>query len=251
MLAAMPRGGATNPIDDLTRNATVSVVLADRRLRQVLDRDDVAQASRVSHARLVTVGTGRWEAWTGGDKTGALGALVIEGALCRKVSVGRYNSTELVGHGDVVRPWDDSGSGAVLRSDVDWVVVERAKLALLDASFVRAIAAWPELIGELVTRGMRRSDAYASLVAATRVKRVDLRLLALFCQLAERWGRPSTGGVVVPIQLTHAQLASIVGAHRPSVTSALTRLADREILRRDRAHGYILAVDRAERELGW
>jgi CRP/FNR family cyclic AMP-dependent transcriptional regulator len=50
---------------------------------------------------------------------------------------------------------------------------------------------------------------------------VDRRLLTLFWHLAERWGRVGTDGVVVPLALTHRMLGLLVGARRPTVSSAL------------------------------
>jgi DNA-binding GntR family transcriptional regulator len=43
--------------------------------------------------------------------------------------------------------------------------------------------------------------------------------------------------VIVPLRLTHRTLAQLVGAQRPSVTTALGQLADdRRITRRDDGH---------------
>jgi CRP/FNR family transcriptional regulator, cyclic AMP receptor protein len=184
----------------------------------------------------VSVGPGRWEPWTGGDKRGAHAALVVEGMLCRTVTIGRQASTEVIGPGDVVRPWDEVDG-------VSWFVVERSELVLIDDDVMRSLGDRPDLVAQLVTQGMQRSHSYATLVASSRVKRVDLRLLALFRQLAARWGKVGPDGVVVPLNLTHAQLASIVGAHRPSVTSALSRLAERGVVRRHSESGYVLSAE--------
>ena len=42
--------------------------------------------------------------------------------------------------------------------------------------------------------------------------------------LAERWGRVHPDGVVIPLPLNHQRLADLVGAHRPSVTTAMGEL---------------------------
>jgi CRP/FNR family cyclic AMP-dependent transcriptional regulator len=58
-------------------------------------------------------------------------------------------------------------------------------------------------------------------------------LKALFWHLAERWGRVSGDGVVVPLALTHRILGQLVGARRPTVSTALSELAERgELVRR-------------------
>ena len=54
--------------------------------------------------------------------------------------------------------------------------------------------------------------------------RVEDRLRARLRQLAGRIGRASEEGVRIPLELTHAQWALLVGASRESVTVALKRL---------------------------
>jgi CRP/FNR family transcriptional regulator, cyclic AMP receptor protein len=49
----------------------------------------------------------------------------------------------------------------------------------------------------------------------------------LFWELADRWGTVRGDGTHVPLRLTHAVLADLVAARRPTVTTALGELADR------------------------
>ena len=74
------------------------------------------------------------------------------------------------------------------------------------------------------------------------LKRVDTRLLAFFWHLADRYGKVTADGVLIPLALTHRQLALLVGAQRPSVTSALGTLAERGLLRRDERGSWLLAA---------
>jgi DNA-binding transcriptional ArsR family regulator len=60
--------------------------------------------------------------------------------------------------------------------------------------------------------------------------RVDQRLLLLFWHFAERWGRVRPEGVVVQLPLTHETLGALIGARRPSVTSALSALAEQGLV---------------------
>jgi CRP-like cAMP-binding protein len=64
------------------------------------------------------------------------------------------------------------------------------------------------------------------------LKHVEARLLVQFWQLAERWGRVDRDGIAVTLPLTHELLAKLVGAARPSVTTALGRLAEGGLLLR-------------------
>lgn len=53
---------------------------------------------------------------------------------------------------------------------------------------------------------------------------VDRRILGILTLLGERFGRPHPLGLLVDVRLTHAQLASAVGATRATVTRLLTSL---------------------------
>jgi len=62
-------------------------------------------------------------------------------------------------------------------------------------------------------------------VAVALEPRVERRLLLKLRQLAERFGRVTPQGIRLDLELTHQQLADMVGAVRESVTIALGRLA--------------------------
>jgi len=62
---------------------------------------------------------------------------------------------------------------------------------------------------------------------------IDRRLLVLFWEAANRWGRVTPDGVRVRLPLTHQTLGHLVGSRRPSVSVALSALAARGELVRD------------------
>jgi hypothetical protein len=68
--------------------------------------------------------------------------------------------------------------------------------------------------------------------AISQLNRVDRRLLTLFWHLAERWGRMTPGGVLIPLTLSHRMLSQLIGARRPTVSTALGELAREQRLRR-------------------
>jgi CRP/FNR family cyclic AMP-dependent transcriptional regulator len=59
----------------------------------------------------------------------------------------------------------------------------------------------------------------------------DDRLHLLFWHFAGRWGRVRGDGVLLPFRLTHTVLADLVAARRPTVTSALSDLSRRGLVR--------------------
>src|SRR5205085_10002328 len=83
-----------------------------------------------------------------------------------------------------------------------------------------------QLVMSLLARAQRRIDHLAFCQSVTQLKRIDDRVLAMLWHLAERWGHVATDGiVVVELSLTHRALGRLVGAQRPSVTTALGTLA--------------------------
>jgi CRP/FNR family transcriptional regulator, cyclic AMP receptor protein len=80
-------------------------------------------------------------------------------------------------------------------------------------------------------RAMQRARNLAINMAIVHQARVDARLHMLLWHLAGRWGRVRSEGTVLPLRLTHALLADLVAARRPTVTSALSDLARRGLAR--------------------
>jgi CRP/FNR family transcriptional regulator, cyclic AMP receptor protein len=151
-----------------------------------------------------------------------LGLLVLDGLLARSVEVAGQRRAELVGPGDVIRPWDPGDEQITgLRADVAWTVLEPARFGELDTTFARAAGHAPEVLSELLLRTIRRSQRMALQLAIGDLRRVDERLLALFAHLGNRWGRVTPDGIHVALRLTHELIGQLIGAQRPTVTTAL------------------------------
>jgi len=92
----------------------------------------------------------------------------------------------------------------------------------------------------LCFRERKRSRHLAVNMAIVHQARVDVRLHMLLWHLAARWGRVRSDATVLPLRLTHAALADLVAARRPTVTSALSLLS-RQGLVRFSEEGWILS----------
>jgi CRP/FNR family cyclic AMP-dependent transcriptional regulator len=185
---------------------------------------------------VVRVPVGPWRVPLDADGE-RLGLLVLDGLIARIVTVGSQRRAELIGPGDVIRPWETGGDELDrVRLDVRWDVLQPARLAVLDAAFTRDACRIPQVMSALILRSIRRSQRMAVLLAIADVRRVDERLLALFGHLGDRWGRVTPDGVHVPVRLTHELIAQLIGAQRPTVTTGLGELqrAGRLIKRPDR-----------------
>lgn len=218
-----------------------SVGPAARRVCHVLDEDPaLAEAVAESHrqqaveeciAQTVHLAPGRWSSQRVANTPDGIGLLVLEGLLIRRVGIDGRFGAELLGEGDLLRPWQGEDVPPTLPRTTGWRVLEPTLLALLDMPAARRLARYPELTGRLVGRAIERSRNLAVNMAIVHQPRVDVRLHMLFWQLADRWGRVRSDGVGVPLHLTHAVLAELVAARRPTVTSALSELADRGLVR--------------------
>jgi CRP/FNR family transcriptional regulator, cyclic AMP receptor protein len=192
-----------------------------------LDAEQQRIARQYALAQVETVERGIWRPREGlQTEPGHLGLLVLDGLLTRDVVLGETLATELVGRGDVLRPADHDGQDAPVPFDVSWRALEPVRLAILDRQFARVIGHWPEAMEVLIQSGVRRAQSLAVVLAVSHVRRVDVRLLVMLWYLADRWGKVTPEGVFLPLRLTHQTLGRLVGAQRPSVTTALRQLAD-------------------------
>lgn len=161
-----------------------------------------------------------------------IGLLVLNGLLIRRVGVDGRFGAELLGEGDLLRPWQGEDGLTALPHTTGWQVLANVRVAVLDKRVAARLARYPELTGKLVGRALERSRNLAINMAIVHQRRIELRLLMLFWHLAERWGVVRSDGVALPLRLTHEMLAEIVATRRPTVSTALAELAGEDRLER-------------------
>jgi CRP/FNR family transcriptional regulator, cyclic AMP receptor protein len=175
------------------------------------------------------------------SRDGHLGFLVLKGLLLYEVSACGRSTAELLGPGDLVRPWG-SELASSLESEVRWSVLEQVLLADLGTVASSRASESGEVFEVLVKRCADRAEAAAIQRSITAHVRVDVRVLAYLWHLADRFGVVVPGAVKLDVPLTHAVLARLVGARRPTVTTALQRLMQLGYLRRE-ARVFVLVGD--------
>jgi hypothetical protein len=225
-------------------NAFVRVLEEDPELAAGLDPTSLQLATRHAIAAVELVPPGRWEPTAPADGGGSsLGLLVLDGLLMRDVTFAQAACTELIGRGDLLRPWDWERDVLTIKPVVTWTALQPVRLAVLDRRITAVMGRWPEIVSAVVSRAVRRSFELATNQATSHLTRVDARLELLFWGLADRWGRVGPDGVVLDLPLTHQVLGRLVGAQRPSVTTALSDLARREVIERREDGAWILRGD--------
>ncbi len=168
-----------------------------------------------------------------------LGLLVLDGIMQRTVRLDGRRCPELVGAGDLLRPWDAADDLTTL-SDASWQVVLPTTIVVLDASFTAVACRFPVLVQNLLGRAVHRTRMLSVQMAIAHVRHAESRLLLLLWHLAERWGRVTPDGVHLPVPLKHEVLAHLACMRRPTASSALVRLQRAGELARCADGGWLL-----------
>jgi CRP-like cAMP-binding protein len=204
----------------------LSVLEADAGLAELIGAEERSRAAKETVAAVLLVPAGTWSAPLNSEPArGGHGLLLVEGALLRRVEVGGRHAAEMLGPGDLLRPWQHDPSIATLPIAWSWRVVEPTRFAVLDADWSSRAAAWPQLGAELTGRALARALRLVVTMAIAQQPRLEVRLLMLFWELADRYGKVKPDGIHVELPLTHELLSHLAGARRPSVSASLTRLA--------------------------
>jgi CRP/FNR family transcriptional regulator, cyclic AMP receptor protein len=209
----------------------------------VLDEDgDLAElvppplrenARQASVAATVQLETGQWDARVDSDRAReGYGLLALEGVLVRRVGYGGRYGAELLAAGDLLRPWEFDGDETI-GFETTWRVLSPTRLAVLDHGWTERMARFTSIGPALAGRAMHRARRLAAMMAIAQQPRLDERLWMLFWELADRHGRVRPDGVFVDLPLTHEVLSHLAAARRPSVSGALSKLADQGRLERD------------------
>ncbi len=196
---------------------------------------DARTAELLGHRAVVPrtwIDPGPWNPPPATERTRrSLGLLVIDGLFMRTLEVHGRRCHEIVGSGDLLRPWDDVDSS--LTEATAWRALDRASLAVLDERFAAIAGRWPTITSQLLARCVQRSRSLAINLAIVRERRAELRLRMLLWHLADRWGRVTPDGIHLPLRVTHEILADLTCIRRPTASSALTTLtANKQIARR-------------------
>jgi len=203
----------------------------DPELADALDERQLAEARLRAIVPVADLASGVWPAGRLRRATARpFAMMVVEGIVLRELLLAGSTATELLGPGDIVDFTD--ADDALLPTDVRWSVPDAARIVVLDDRLLAVLRAWPAVARLLLSRAAQRERRLSTHRAIAQLPRVDLRLLAFFGHLGERWGRVTPTGVLVPLHLTHETLGRLIGARRPTVSLALKDLAARTMLER-------------------
>lgn len=235
----MPPAGPQHP-GAASPQRKIPVLEVDSDLGRTLAPSQSAEARASLTATVADVAPGPWQPFPGEDD--GAGVLVLEGVLLREIVVSGARSAEILAAGDLLAP-SAPPVDALLPRYCELTALTAVRVAVLDSDFVRRASQWPGVLTGIAERTARRVERLGTQHAIVQVTRVDLRLEGLFWHLAERFGRVTPDGVHLALRLPHRTLARLVGARRPSVTTALGQLSSRGAVRRRSDGTWLLTGD--------
>src|ERR1700759_1271002 len=108
------------PVHDLVRLLDADPELGDR-----LAPEDQQRAGHQLVAEVLRVPAGRWDAAGAVEPGGSpLGLVILGGLLLRRLHLGRRAAPEVLGFGDILRPWDADSAASELPLVARWTVLE-------------------------------------------------------------------------------------------------------------------------------
>jgi CRP/FNR family cyclic AMP-dependent transcriptional regulator len=129
---------------------------ADPELGALLDPESFARARAALSTSWAPLNIGPWHVGRLRDASPAnAGLLILSGVVAREVTLAGDVSSELLGAGDLIRPWSTLGDARLLDAEVRWNVLAPGRVALLDRTFMARSASYPAVTAML--RQSRRS----------------------------------------------------------------------------------------------
>jgi CRP/FNR family cyclic AMP-dependent transcriptional regulator len=151
--------------------------------------------------------------------------IVADGVVLKQTRYAGRNSLELLGPGDVLAPPLTPSRQLESRATSSYQAHGQASLAVVESRFRAAARRWPQLSDVLHDRLARQTHRASMHLAILHIARADDRVLALFCDLAERFGQVTSDGIMIDVELTHDLIGQLIGSRRPTVTVALDELS--------------------------
>ena len=194
--------------------------------------EEFARASTQLRAPAVTLGRGSHQLGLVGSGD-LLALLVLDGWLMRTVILAGRRCATLSGPGTTMRPWDEHEWFSTIPYEISWRTLETTRVLLFDDHLLAVIARWPELVRSIFRGGSERGHTQMMLTVIQSLQHVELRLRIVLWMYADRYGQTTCDGVVLPVRLSHQDLAEMIGTQRPTVSAHLAELSARgEVVRR-------------------
>jgi CRP-like cAMP-binding protein len=155
---------------------------------------------------------------------GAFDFLIVDGVVLKKTTLARRSALELLGRGDLLAPPLTPVRQFESRAVSRYLAHGAVSLAGIEDRFRQAAQRWPGIADFLHDRLAHQTHHASMHLAMLHLPRIEDRLIALFADLAERFGHMAADGILIDLPLTHEIIGGLVASRRPTVTLALQSL---------------------------
>lgn len=222
----------------------VRLLDVDPDLGEDLSEEEFAEARRSVMLPVVTLDLGPWSVDQLNEVHGvhgkARGFFVMAGAVGIELAIASQVSTRMIVPRELVLLDDWVEHSIDVR--LSWSVLDSATLIVLDRRLAIIGTRWPGLMDAILKRAAQQVRHATLQQAISQLPRVEDRLLALLWSIADRQGVVRADGVWVHLPVTHAMLARMIGARRPTVSLGLRALSDQGLASAE-GNGWLISFD--------
>jgi len=183
-----------------------------------------------------------------GDETD--GIYIVTSGLVKVLKLhkdGREKTLAILNEGDILGEMTLFGGG--LRTAIAETLEQTTVLVIPKANFQSLLTEIPRIsikIIEILSNRLKQANRQIEeLVFLNARSRVVYNLISL----AKEYGQPEEGGITISLQLTHAELAKLVGISRETMTKVLAELQDGNLIKVTRKKLQIIDLDDLYRQV--
>ena len=162
----------------------------------------------------------------------AFNFVLVEGTVLKETTLAGSSALELFGPGDVLAPPLSAIRQLEFRAVSRYLARGDVSIATLGVGFQRVAVRWPQ-ISDFLQRQIAEQAHRASMhLAMLHLPRAEDRILALFVDVGERFGRVTPDGILIDLPLNHDLIGRLTASRRPTATLALQDLYHQGLLTR-------------------
>jgi CRP/FNR family cyclic AMP-dependent transcriptional regulator len=158
--------------------------------------------------------------------------VVVKGTVLKETTLAASSAFELLGPGDILAPPLSATRQLDFRAVSRYVARGDVSIATLGVRFTRVAVRWPQISDFLHGQIAEQAHRVSTHLAMLHLPRAEDRILALFAELSDRFGRVTPDGIRIDLPLSHELIGRLTASRRPTATLALQGLSDRGLLTR-------------------
>jgi CRP/FNR family cyclic AMP-dependent transcriptional regulator len=173
--------------------------------------------------------------------------VLVEGMVLKETTLATSTALEVLGPGDVLAPPLSASRQLEFRAVSRYLALGDVSIATLGVRFTRVAARWPQISDFLHGQIAEQAHRTSMHLAMLHLPRAEDRILALFAELSERFGRVTPDGIRIDLPLNHRLIGRLTASRRPTATLALQYLSDQGLLTRLADNSWKLALSGTSR----